>query len=138
METVTVNGSREPAAGTLSVQSASTIGLSTAGPARNVWRNPASSGWPFASVHDAATSIAYRRPRAKRPSALPVRKDVVLDAAGIEEQRVARVIRAPEVGLDRKKRPGFDALRGLPESDNSISLTKSTPTPFPIGAENST
>ena len=79
-------------------------------------------------------------PRAKRTPALPVREDVVLHAARIEKQRVARVVRTPEVGLDGQKGARLDALGPAdlsPGPDSSTSFTKSSPAPLPIGAENS-
>ena len=105
------------------------IASSTAGPARKMCRCAGLERQPVrigprparCRSHSAAPA------RSGRP-ALPVGKDVVLDAAGIEEQGVARVVRAPEVGVDGKKRARLDAL-GLAVSgpDSSTSFTKSRP-----------
>ena len=109
---VTMSGSRVPARGGRIFQLASTIGVWIAGPARNSYRKECASGRPLASFHVESTRSAYARPAMQRASHLLVRTDATFHAARIEEQRVARVIGIPEVGVEREERV-LDLVAGV-------------------------
>ena len=120
---LTTSGSRVPAAGRAMVQSESAD--------RFVDGRTDAKRMTISSFERQAVGVGPRRPnverismpRAKRPPALPVRKDSpLLHAARIEEQRVARVIGAPEIGLDGQKSARLDAL-GQPLPTLSILPT---------------
>ena len=54
----------------------------------------------------AADDERHEWPASQRAAHLLVRQDAVLDAARIEERREARVIRAPELVVERQERAG--------------------------------